>query len=110
MVSNAESCISSNEGLQGFERVDKIIELNDYLRESLKPLKNITLDNFKDLGIKFLPNKTLFKVKGLTGEEIYNKLLLSNIRAEKYTNLACVITICFLNNREDIQALINAVT
>ena len=65
-------------------------------------MKNITLDDFSEKGIKYLPNKTLFKLKGLTGEEIYDKLLARNIRAEKYTDVALLITICFLNNLEDV--------
>ena len=51
----------------------------------------------------------MFKIRGFTGEEIYRKILDYNIRLEKYTLNAVVVTIYPLNTKEDLLKLIEAI-
>lgn len=46
-----------------------------------------------------MKSKVVFKVKGLTGKDLYRKLFDMNLELEKFTANACIVTI-FANSNE----------
>ena len=51
----------------------------------------------------------MIKIKGLSGELFFEKLLERNIRIEKNTQKAILITISLLNNKDDIMHLVEEI-
>ena len=51
----------------------------------------------------------MIKIKGLSGETFFEKLLERNIRVEKHTKKAILVTISLLNNEDDIKHLVEEI-
>lgn len=75
MLLNTECCVLGTYCKEGFQKIEYAIELNNYLRDELRKMNNIVLDSYIEQGYKCLPNKTAFKIIGLSGEEVYRKLV-----------------------------------
>eukprot|EP01023_Acetabularia_acetabulum_P037949 TRINITY_DN3624_c0_g1_i1.p1 TRINITY_DN3624_c0_g1~~TRINITY_DN3624_c0_g1_i1.p1 ORF type:complete len:482 (-),score=48.69 TRINITY_DN3624_c0_g1_i1:467-1888(-) len=106
---SAESCVLSSSISHKEDQITNIVNLNKYFRQRLNQMKNIEIDSFQEQGYKFLPNKTLIKIKGLGGQKFFNKLLKKNVRVEKSTLTAILVTISLLNNQHDIDHLIQEI-
>jgi selenocysteine lyase/cysteine desulfurase len=92
----------------GEHMLDHAISLNKKFRDSLTRLPQVILGNFKE-HFASDPTKTIFKIKGLTGNHVAELLDKERINIEKSTQKCCVVT-CHINiTEQDIDQLILAV-
>lgn len=88
--------------------IDRAINLNKKLRDSISQLPSVTVAEFE--GFKADPTKTVIKIKGLTGHELSDILDTMRINIEKSTQKCIVVTTHINITEEDVDQLIEAIT
>ena len=82
LLADVESCVRTLKK-DGGMIIDRAIELNKKLRDSVSGLPAVTVAEFE--GYKADPCKTVIKIRGLTGHEISDILDTMRINVEKST-------------------------
>jgi len=89
LLADVESCVRVLRQ-DGEVIISNAIMLNKKLRDSISILPQVVIGEFKDYQSD--PLKTIFKIKGLTGHELYDILDRMRINLEKATQKCVVVT------------------
>jgi arginine/lysine/ornithine decarboxylase len=107
LLADVESCVRTLKK-DGGMIIDRAIDLNKKLRDSVSGLPAVTVVEFK--GYKTDPCKAVIMIRGLTGHEVSDILDTMRINVEKSTQKCIVITTHINISEEDIDLLIAAIT
>lgn len=107
LLADVESCVRTLRKDDGMI-IDRAINLNKKLKDSLRGLPAVTVGDFTDF--KADPCKTVLKIRGLTGHEVSDILDTMRINVEKSTEKCIVITTHINITEEDVDQLIEALT
>lgn len=106
LLADVESCVRTLKK-DGNIIIDKAINLNKKLRDSLSRLPQVVIGDF--VGFKCDPTKTILKLKGMTGHELSERLDEMRIDIEKSTQKCIVITTHINITEDDVDKLISAI-
>lgn len=102
LLADVESCVRTLKK-EGGVIIDRAINLNKKLRESISKLPSVIIGNFENSEFKLDPTKLVFKIKGLTGHELSDILDTMRINIEKSTQKCIVVTTHINITEEDID-------
>jgi arginine/lysine/ornithine decarboxylase len=97
LLADVESCVRVFKH-EGEQLLDHSIALSKKLKTALSKLPQVVIGNF-DEQYESDPTKTIFKIKGLSGDDVGELLDHMRINLEKTTKKCCVVT-CHVNITE----------
>jgi len=106
LLADVESCVRTLKK-DGGVIIDRAINLNKKLRDSISILPAVTVGQFE--GFKQDPTKCVIKIRGMTGHELSDVLDAMRINIEKSTQKCIVVTTHINITEEDIDQLISAI-